>query len=66
MFESESDSADFFRAVWVLHREWVTNLAHFFQEEDQIGDCVAGAGLLGKKGLSYPVCLAAFRNRVSS
>lgn len=40
MFESESDSAHFFRTVWVLHGEWDTNRAYLFQEGEQIGGSV--------------------------
>lgn len=36
MFESESDSACFFRAVWVLHDQWDTKLAYLFQEGEEI------------------------------
>ena len=44
MFESESDSAHFFRPVWILRGQWDTSLAYLFQEGEQIGDSVAGAG----------------------
>lgn len=40
MFESESDSAHSFRAAWVLHDQWDTNLAYLFREGEQIGDSV--------------------------
>lgn len=42
MFESESDSACFFRAVWVLHDQWDPKLVYLFQG----GEKVAGSLLL--------------------
>lgn len=36
MFESESDSACFLRAVWVLHDQWDTKLVYLFQEGEEV------------------------------